>query len=392
MVLGSTNLFFSIYYLKFSVALITGIIMRILLAITLTTLLLACSEQATTTEKAIRPLAWTKVKESSFQQLRTLSGIVAPVEATSLSFEVMGKVQSVEVKLGDTVQKGQVLAKLNHLSFELASKSAQAQLDKANSDMVEAKNGFTRYSQLIKQGLVSQSGFDNAKANYESSKSAVGVAQAQLDISNKNLQDTTLVAPYNGIITKRLIEPSQQIGAGQSAFEIEGEHGLEVNVMVPETLIRELQHNTIIPVRFPVLTQTKMLGRITEIGTRAETANAFPLTVVLQEENSLLRAGMTAEVDFTFEGVGQTGYQGVTVSVPFSALRAGVNQKSYVFVYDHKNQTVNQRQVQTENVLNNIVFISSGLKSGEIIAIAGVAFLRDGQKVTLLDKTTQRFN
>ena len=366
--------------------------MRILLTILLATFLLSCSEQAITTEKVIRPIAWTKVTESSLQQLRTLSGIVAPVEATSLSFEVIGKVQTVDVKLGDTVQKGQILAQLNHRSFELSSQSAQAQLDKANSALVEAKNSFTRFSQLIKQGLVSQSGFDNAKANYESSKSAVGVAQAQLDITKKNLQDSTLIAPYNGIITKRLIEPSQQIGAGQAAFEIDGKHGLEVNVMVPETLIRELQHNTIIPVRFPVLTKIKAFGRIAEIGTRAEAANAFPVTVVLQEENPLLRAGMTAEVDFAFEGVGQTGYQGVTISVPFTALRAGINQKSYVFVYDPKNHVVNQRQVQTENVLNNIAFISLGLKKGEIIATAGVAFLRDGQKVTLLDKTIQRFN
>ena len=366
--------------------------MRLFITFLFTSLLLACSEQAITTKKVIRPIAWIKVEESSLQQLRTLSGIVSPVEATSLSFEVMGKVESVDVKLGNTVKKGQVLAQLNHRSFELASQSAQAQLDKANSDMLEAKNGYTRYSQLVKQGLVSQSGFDNAKANYDASKSAVGIAQAQLDIAKKNLQDGTLLAPYNGIITKRLIEPSQQIAAGQPAFEIEGKHGLEINVMVPETLIRELHHNAIIPVRFPVLKQLTMQGRISEIGTRAETANAFPVTVVLQEENTLLRAGMTAEVDFTFEGVGRTGYQGTTVSVPFSALHAGINQKTYVYVYDPKTEQVNQREVQTENVLNNIAYISSGLNSGEIIATAGVAFLRENQKVTLLDKTTQRFN
>ncbi|MCO4798624.1 MAG: efflux RND transporter periplasmic adaptor subunit [Colwelliaceae bacterium] len=366
--------------------------MRILLSIFITTFLLSCSEQAITTEKTVRPIAWVKVTESNLQQLRTLSGIVAPVEATSLSFEVIGKVQTVEVNLGDTVNKGQILAQLNHRSLELSLKSAQAQLDKANSAMTEAKNGFTRFSQLIDQGLVSQSGFDNAKANYDSSKSAVGVAQAQLDIASKNLQDGTLKAPYNGIITKRLIEPSQQIGLGQAAFEIEGKHGLEVNVMVPETLIQELEQNAIIPVRFPVLAHIEMLGRITEIGTRAEAANAFPVTVVLQKENSLLRAGMTAEVDFAFDGIGKTGYQGITISVPFTALSAGINQKSYVFVYNPEKNIVTQREVQTENVMNNIAYISSGLNNGEIIATAGVAFLRDGQKVTLLDKNIQRFN
>ena len=118
--------------------------MRLLLTILLTTFLLSCSDQAIKTEKVIRPIAWTKVTESSLQQLRTLSGIVAPVEATSLSFEVLGKVQTVDVKLGDTVQKGQMLAQLNHRSFELSSQSAQAQLDPAHSAMVAAKNGFTR--------------------------------------------------------------------------------------------------------------------------------------------------------------------------------------------------------------------------------------------------------
>ncbi|MEW6990170.1 efflux RND transporter periplasmic adaptor subunit [Colwelliaceae bacterium 6441] len=366
--------------------------MRILLSLFFIMYLTACNEQTVIVEKAIRPIAWLKVEESSIQQLRTLSGIVAPVEATSLSFEVTGKIQTVDVKLGNTVEKGQILAQLNHRSFELNLTSAQAQLEKTKSAMIEAKNAFTRYSQLIKQGLVSQSGFDNAKATYGSSKSAVGVAQAQVDIAKKNLQDSTLKAPYDGIITKRLIEPSQQIKAGQSAFEIEGNHGLEVNVMVPETLIRELKQDTILPIRFPVLARTEMLGRISEIGTRAEAANAFPVTVVLQNDNPLLRAGMTAEVDFTFDGVGKNGYQGVTISVPFSALRAGINQKSYVFVYDPKLQVVHQREVQTENILNNIAFISSGLESGDIIATAGVAFLQEGQKVTLLDNNIQRFN
>ena len=366
--------------------------MRILSICIAVIALTACNEQTVSTEKAVRPIAWTKVSQSSIKQLRTLSGIVSPVEATQLSFEVLGKVQSVDVRLGDKVNKGQVLAQLNRRTFELSLQSAQAQLDKANASMSEADNAFKRFSQLIDQGLVSQSGFDNAKANFESSKSAVNVAQAQVDIANKNLQDSTLLAPYNGIITKRLIEPSQQIAAGQGAFEIEGNHGLEVNVMVPETLIRELEKDTIIPIRFPVLAGIEMLGRIAEIGTRAEAANAFPLTVVLQNNNPLLRAGMTAEVDFEFDGVGMTGYEGMVIKVPFSALRAGTNQKSYVFVYQPSTQTVHKREVVTENVLNNEVFLSSGLKGDEIIAIAGVSFLREGQKVTLLDPQIQRFN
>lgn len=366
--------------------------MRTYFIVLLMLLTAGCSEPQPEKTTVIRPIAWTQVSMSSLEQVRTLSGIIAPVETASLSFEVNGKTESVSVNLGDTVTKGQQLAKLNQRSFNLGLQSAMATLKQMQAAYSEAKNEYQRYTKLSEQGLVSKSGFDNAKAGFESSKSAVDVAQAQVDIARKNIQDSTLSAPYDGVITKRTIEPSQQVSAGQTLFEIEGTHGLEVQLMVPETLIRELNQDTQLTVTFPVLPQLQLTGHITEIGTRAQTANAFPLTAILDQSNEALRAGMTAEVEFTFEGRGRTGFQGPSIKVPINALGADVGQKSFVFVYNPQSQQVNKRYVQTENVLGNHVYLSSGLKNGEIIAVAGVAFLRDGQQVTLLDKHTQRFN
>jgi len=366
--------------------------MRPILLLLILLFLSGCSENVIKPEKVIRPIAWIAVEETNLTQLRTLSGILAPVERASLSFEVIGKVDSVNVQLGETVKKGQRLAQLDHRNFDLNLKSSQAQLNKATTSMADAKSTFDRFQTLIKKALVSQSEFDNAKAAYDSTRSAVDVAQAQFDIANKNLQDSTLLAPYDGIITKRLIEPSQQVGAGQVIFEIEGDLGLEVEVLVPETLIQNLKPNDQLVVRFPVLAGVVAQGRINEIGTRAESANAFPITVMLTQSDDRLRAGMTAEVDFTFDGIGRTGYQGKTIALPLSALSAGLDQKSYVFFYNKQTQRVEKREVQTENILDNKVFISNGLKHGDIIAIAGVSFLRDGQPVTLLDNETKRFN
>ncbi len=366
--------------------------MRTILLSLIALISVACTQEQPPSTSFIRPIAWTKVSETDLTQLRTLSGIMAPVESTSLSFEVPGKIDSVAVKLGEVVTKGQVLAQLNQRNFQLSLQSAEAQLSKSQASLSEAKSTFERFNTLIKQGLVSQSEYDNAKANFKSANSAMNVAQAQLDITRKNLQDSTLLAPYDGKITKRLIEPSQQINTGQPAFEIEGNHGLEVKVLVPETLIQQITLDDKLTVRFPVLPGVTITGRINEIGTRAESANAFPITVVLAEENKNLRAGMTAEVDFTFAGEGITGYTGKIIAIPVSALRAGLEQKSYVFVFDQQASVVHQRLVQKENILGNQVFISKGLTDGDIIATAGVAFLRDGQTVTLLDKSVARFN
>jgi multidrug efflux system membrane fusion protein len=366
--------------------------MRALSFIFITLLIAGCNEPVKEVSKPIRPIMWTKVEISPFEQIRTLSGTVAPVEATKLSFEVQGKIQKIQVNLGNEVVKGQELAHLDQRNFNLGLQSSQAQYQQAKATLVDTKNSYQRYEKLLKQGVVSQSGFDNAKATYDTSKSAADVAQAQLDIALKNLQDSTLLAPYDGIITKRLFEPSQQISAGQSLFEIEGKHGLEVHVLVPETLIRELTQLSITPISFPALPELKMQGQITEIGTRAEFANAFPVTVVLRGDNPLLRAGMTAEVEFSFAGTGRTGHKGDVFRIPVTALSSGLEQKAYVFVYNTESQQVVKTQVQTENIFKNEVFISSGLKKGDIIATVGVAFLRDGQRVSLTDNSIQRFN
>ena len=381
------------YSYTFATAIVfTGATMRTISLVFIALFLIGCNEQTKQINNTVRPIKWTEVSLSSLKQIRVLSGIVAPVEATKLSFEVSGKIDQISVNLGDEVTKDQELAHLNKRSFNLELQSAQAKYQQSKASLADAKNTYLRYQTLLKQGVVSQSSFDNAKVSFDANKSAVDVAQAQLDIASKNMQDSILRAPYDGIITRRLFEPSQQITSGQSAFEIEGKHGLEIQVLVPETLIQELTKDAILPIKFPLLAEIQMRGRITEIGTRAESANAFPVTVVLQGDNPLLRAGMTAEVEFIFEGVGRSGHKGPSIKIPLTAIRAGLDQKAFVFVYNHDEKVVHKREIKTENILNNKVYISSGLQPGEIIATAGVAFLRDGQQVSLLDSQTKRFN
>jgi RND family efflux transporter MFP subunit len=380
----------------------------LLTSITLTTLLLlnACSKQKTETREVIRPIAWTEVKTHDLTQVRRLAGATAAVETATLSFLVGGKVASVPVNLGQKITKGQTLATLDQRSFNLNFQSANAKYAQASSALNESENEYKRYKELVEQGLVSKSGFDNAEAAYKSALSNVEVAKSQLELATKDRQDSILQAPYDGVITKRLIEPSQQIAPGQSVFEVEGQGGLEVRVSVPESLIQQLSDGMIVPVRFPAAPNVELTGVITEVGTRAEAANAFPITMVLNGSSPQLRAGMTAEVDITYISdsyvnaltknvnaqahAAQTNHE--TVIIPVSAVGAGTGQTKYVFVYDKVAQTVSKRDVIASNILGNNVFIAKGLEAGEIIAIAGVSFLRDGQKVSLLDANVKRFN
>ena len=195
-------------------------------------ILSACSEQKQEAKEIVRPIAWSEVKAHALTQVRRLAGATAAIEKASLSFLVGGKVASVSANLGQKITQGQVLATLDQRSFTLNHQSAKAKYAQASSALNEAENEYRRYKELVEQGLVSKSGFDNAEAAYKSALSNVDVAKSQLDLATKDRQDSTLQAPYDGVITKRMIEPSQQISPGQSVFEVEGHGGLEVHVSV----------------------------------------------------------------------------------------------------------------------------------------------------------------
>ena len=116
--------------------------------------LVGCNEQAKPVNTPVRPIQWMEVSLSSLEQVRVLSGVVAPVEATTLSFEVSGKIEAISVNLGDEVTKGQSLALLKKRSFILEQQSAQAKYEQAKASLADTKNTYARYQKLLKQILI----------------------------------------------------------------------------------------------------------------------------------------------------------------------------------------------------------------------------------------------
>lgn len=356
----------------------------------------ACEPEKPQQTKKIKPIMWAEVSSGDFNQIRRLSGVLQAARSADLSFLVGGRVKNVLVNLGDSVSTGDILAELDAANYNLNARAAEGELKEAEARLSEASNDFVRKEDLHKKGWISGSALDNARAALDSAESAVATAKARLDLTNKDLADTSLRAPYDGEITQRLIEPSQQVGAGQTVLTIEGREGLEVSVTAPENLISSLRRDTVYKVRFPAYRDHILSARISEIGAKAENANAFPVTLLLHfedpEDKQNLRAGMTAEVDFSFEGVGLSGYKGSIIRIPPESILAGEGQSAYVFVFNEGKGTVSKRQVKIDGILDNVVLVSAGLDEGEIIAIAGVPFLMDNQPVRLLNVGTRTYN
>jgi RND family efflux transporter MFP subunit len=356
-----------------------------------------CSEPEPMVELPPRAIRWMKVSAAVPAEQRVISGIVTAVDETSLAFEVGGTVVDVEVNLGDHVERDQVLARLDPEPFELAVADAQAALTKAVAQNEAARANYERTKVLFESDVASQQELDRDTARRDSTSSQVEASKARLSLAQRDLRRSVLRAPFMGSISVRSIEPAMKLASGQIAFEMDSEEsGLRVEVQMPETLITRVQQGSKVAVSFPSIGTGVDDGQIatteavvTEVGTRASTGNAFLVRANLLDAPPGLRPGMTAEVRFSLPQVEVTrlGIDGYLV--PFASVLVGPAQSFSVFVYDEASSTVQQRPVQTGGVRDNEIAVLSGLEDGDIIATAGVSFLRDGQTVRLADLGTE---
>jgi RND family efflux transporter MFP subunit len=245
---------------------------------------------------------------------------------------------------------------------------------------------------------VARQELDQARAMRDARDQQVEAAQARLNLARRDLRRSALVAPFRGSISSREIDPAMKVRNGQTAFELDSEEsGLRVEVQMPETLIARIRQGAEVEVTFPSIgNQPLDVGNrrypalVSDVGSRAGSGNAFPVRADLLDRPPGLRPGMTAEVAFSmprFE-TGLDELQGFMI--PIAAAYPESDDSYSVFVFDPESSTVSKRPIQPGGVRENEVAVLEGLAEGEIIATAGVPFLRDGQQVTLLDHGRMR--
>ncbi len=370
------------------------------LIITACVLLSACSEpkQYEAVTKTVMAVAPSPANEL---EKRTLSGVLHPVDESVLSFEIPGVVQTVNVNLGDRFSKGEVLATIDRKLFELAVRQREGQLSEAKSRLTEAKIDYERKALLEKTKAIPQADVDVAKARYQSLLDQVEVAQTQVAIALEDLADTSLVAPYDGSIAVRHVEPSQQVSPSSPIFTIQGSDALEVSVLVPESLISQIKTGDKVEVNVIINRQRQSIGGyVSERGNQARRANAFPVTVALNTEQSMeakqngsLQSGMSAEVTFTRIA---RKVPGDSLRAPLSAVAADSQNQHFVMALIPQSKAAPESQAASLNshfTLKKVsvdvhefssdyaVFTPSEPLSN--IVRTGVDFVREGQVVSV---------
>jgi len=342
--------------------------------------LAACKEKTEIIE-VVRSIKTITVSKQAAEKIFKFSGLVAAVDRSGLSFQVGGQVASVNVDIGDRVTKDQVIAVLDPEPYQLEVDAIKAELIKARDNVTRSKSEYERQKRIFEQGAGAERFVEVSEYNYKAARSAVNYQIARLDQVKRDLRKTQLLAPYEGTIAWRAMEPNEEVRVGQKVFEINATGKMEVQLAIPETIIDLINTDDPATITFPTLPGESTQGRISYIGSAAVKANAFPVKVVLIDPDEKVLPGMTAEANLIVKAKKQKpGF-----IVPFQALLpAPEADRGFAFVYDPQTSTVKKTAVSARGSEDKEAIIYEGLAAGDIIAVAGVSFLADGMKVKLM--------
>lgn len=372
--------------------------MKILLKVlALTIILTACfpeEESGLPPEPPIRGLITTLVSASEDTTIRRYPGVLEPGEVNVLSFEVGGKLGRIDLSVGQRVTKGQVLARLDSEQFTTAIASRRAAIDAVTATLAQAEDDLARSETLLASGSVTRVSRDEDATKVRELKAELTQAQQSLTEAEENLGDTVLSAPFDGIVSTVSVDSFATVGAGQTVLTVYEASDFEVSFYVSFDVASRLLVGTPAKVRLSDDPSTVLTGVVSALGERADTVSSFPVVVSLDEVTPIIKAGMAVEAAFEFAVEGDRGFlipisAGVTDAVADELGQpAGPNeiQPVPVFVFDPETSTVAQRIVTFSGIRGNNFVVVDGLQEGERVATKGVAYLREGMKVKLVER------
>jgi RND family efflux transporter MFP subunit len=355
-------------------------------ALTLALLVGPGCREPSPTEEILRPVRTEEVVRSSDTRIRTFAGTSRAGQETELSFRVSGRVESLDVRIGQQVARGQRIAALETTDFELQVQEDEANLAQARANLRNAEQNLDRIRRLWETGNTSKNELDAAEAGFQSARARVDASAKTLESSRRKLGYTTLSAPVDGAIADVLVEVNENVIQGQTVVLLTSGSRPEVEVAMPGVLISEVEPGAPVIVSFDSFPGQSFQATVTEVGVAATgAATTFPVRVRLTRENDRVRSGMSAEVAFEFDTAGPAG------SIVLPSVAVGEDRDGrFVFVLEPSGEPgvgiVHRRPVRVDPAMTAEGFlVLSGVEVGDSVVTAGVRRLRDGQRVRLSD-------
>jgi len=371
------------------------------------------SAQARGRDDAAKPIKVEAVKQETIHRSVEVVGTLAAVDEVVVSSEAEGRVSRLLTDLGDRVTAGQSLVELDREKPQYNLDQQKAALEralakfgasdtahlpafertpdvqKAQAELVQAKQGFDRAEELHKRQLVpkqtlddaetmlqsKQASYDSALQNAKNLRADIDASEAALKLADRELRDTSIRAPFDGYIQKRLVSLGEYVKVQTPVMGVVRIDPLKVTAEIPEKMAPWMRVGQTVELTVDAFPGKTITGKLSRISPAVNTASrAFPFEALVPNGEALLKPGTFARVHI------QTAQVEDVMTITYAAIqyRYGVN-RVFVVTGDH----LTARELKVGERLGDRIEVMSGLKAGESIALGDVDKLADGAKVSV---------
>jgi len=312
-------------------------------------------------------------KQETWPGTLNVIGTAAAVQGVTVSADLPGTVDHIAFDSGKPVNAGEVLV-------ELDTRQERAQLAAMEAQRDLARINFGRMQQLVKEGVIAQTEFDNATAQQKATEAQVGEIRAT--IARK-----TIRAPFSGILGIRQVNLGQYLSAGEAIVSLQSLNPIYVNFGIPQQTAAQVRVGSGLRVSSDDFGGIKFSGRVTALDSIVnEATRNIQVQATLANPGGKLRPGMFVQVEMV------TGADRPVIALPASAINYAPYGDSVYVVSDLKDPNgkayrgVSQRFVKLEGSRGDQVAVVSGVKPGDEVVSSGVFKLRNGAAVRVNNK------
>lgn len=334
--------------------------------------LAACQEGAAVEEaEQIRPVRLITAGETDALRERRFVGRVDAVSTVDLSFQVGGRIAGIPVRQGTLLAEGETIAMLEPDDYELALREARLQYDLAERDL-------ERKRELVAREAISTAAFEQSEIEY-------GLRRVALDNAERNLTHTTITAPFDALVTRRLADPFSNVQAGTPIVRVQDVTELRVHINVPENLIGLVARPEMFRIEavFPERPDTAFPLTYREHATEPDAiAQTYQVTLALEQPfDGTILPGKTVSVRVSLA----QEMIAAAMTLPVSAIDTSPEGDFRVWIYDPDRQSVSARLVELGDVGEDRIAVREGIAPGEQVVAAGAHLMREGLRVRPFD-------
>lgn len=287
-------------------------------------------------------------------------GTLKPNREINVISETNGRVIAVFVNKGQTIGKGQVIAKVDNDIIQAQLIAAQANYDKAKADV-------DKYEVAVASDAMPKINLNNAKLGLKS-------AESQLKLLKKQLSQSVITAPFSGVITQKMFDLGTVIAPGTPLVSLIDIGSLKFTVAIPELQINSVKLGQNLRVLTDLIPDKSFQGKVVSIASQADAAHNFEIEILINNYKNELKAGAYGYT-FLNKSIIEKG-----ILIPRSALIGSAKQPQ-VFVVENAKAIL--KEVTIQYAVGNQVAVKSGINVNDIVIIAGQINLTNGTTVSV---------